>query len=317
MKNAEAPIKPLQAVARPTTIIESPRLNQKLGCQVTIASETFQLTGSFKFRAAYSLASQAPEQKLIAASSGNFGQALAYACQLLGKTCIIVMPDNSAAVKIAAVRDFGGQVELVDTKTKSRAERVNELAGQHPDACIASAYDDLRVIAGNASLGVEIGQLPQKFDAVLVPVGGGGLSSGVVQGLAQVLPQGAMPQIYGAEPLLANDAAQSLAQGKLVKFEQEAQTIADGARTLSLGEKNWEILRTALAGIVTVPEAEIEEACRQLFHLANLKVEPTGALTVGALLANPQLFAGKRVLCVVSGGNVDWPVLQRILDARA
>lgn len=309
----DATVQPLQAVARPTTIIESPRLSQSLGCAVTLASETFQLTGSFKFRAAYNLASKAPEKKLIAASSGNFGQALAYACRLLGKTCIVVMPDNSAAVKIAAVRDFGGIVELVETKSKSRSERVRELAAEHPDACVASAYDDLRVIEGNASLGAEIAALPQSFDYVVAPIGGGGLCSGVVEGLRQAGKT--MPQIYGAEPLLANDAAQSLAKGELVKFEHEAQTIADGARTLCLGEKNWEILRRALTGIVTVGEEHIEEGVRRLFHLANLKSEPTGALTVGALLASPDLFAGSRVLCVVSGGNVDWPVMQRILDA--
>src|SRR4051812_25941856 len=166
---------------RPTTIIESPRLNQRLGCEVVIASETFQWTGSFKFRAAYNVALNVPNEHIIAASSGNFGQALAYACQLTGKRCTIVMPDDSAQVKIEGVRDYGATVDLIDLRQISRAARVEQLAAAAGDAYIASAYDDPLVTDGNASLGDELRALGRRFDRVIVPVGGGGLISGILQ----------------------------------------------------------------------------------------------------------------------------------------
>src|SRR5215468_3569234 len=138
----------LEEIARPTTIIEAPRLARQLGIDLTIATETFQHTGSFKFRAAYNLASKVPERKILTASSGNFGQAMAFACSLLGKECTIVMPATSAKVKVDAVREFGGVVDLIDTRVVSRAHRVSELASEDPDAYVASAYDDLLVIEG-------------------------------------------------------------------------------------------------------------------------------------------------------------------------
>src|SRR5262249_56131911 len=146
----------LRDTIRPTTIIESPRLSKRLGVALTFASETFQHTGSFKFRAAYNVASRIAEREIIAASSGNFGQAMAYACSLLGKSCTIVMPATSAQVKIDAVREYGGGVDLVDVRVKSRAARVEELAAENPPAYMASAYDDALVIQGNSSLGDEI-----------------------------------------------------------------------------------------------------------------------------------------------------------------
>src|SRR5215212_3567772 len=140
MNHAQSPVKSLREVVRATTIIESLRLSRRLGVKLTIASETFQHTGSFKFRAAYNLASKVTEREIIAASSGNFGQAMAYACRLLGKSCTVVMPATSAQVKVDAVREYGGTVDLIDVRTKGRAARVAELASENPDAYIASAY---------------------------------------------------------------------------------------------------------------------------------------------------------------------------------
>src|SRR5437763_7080950 len=260
-------IKPLKEVIRPTTIIEAPRLAQRLGVELTIASETFQFTGSFKFRAAYNLASKVREPQIITASSGNFGQAMAYACRLLGKSCTIVMPATSAQVKIDAVREFGGTVDLIDVREISRAARVAALAEENPDAYVASAYDDPLVIEGNASLGAEMAALPREFDYVIAPVGGGGLTSGLIKGLREV---GNTARVIGAEPLMANDAARSLRAGHIVANESEAQTIADGARTVSVGKHNWAILESGLAHIVEVPEESIREGMRLLFGLANL-----------------------------------------------
>ena len=302
--------KSLREVVRATTIIDAPRLSRLLGASVTIASETFQHTGSFKFRAAYNVASRVNEKKIIAASSGNFGQAMAYACSLLGKTCTIVMPATSAQVKIDAVREYGGEADLIDVTRISRAGRVAELASETPDAYIASAYDDPLVINGNASLGEEIAELGRAIDIVVAPVGGGGLTSGIITGIRKSRRE---IKVVGAEPLMANDAARSLQAGHIVTNDSEPQTIADGARTVSVGVHNWAVLKDGLAGIVEVPEENIKQGVRLLFSLANLKVEPTGALSIGALLADPERFRDRSVCCVVSGGNVDPQVYKEIL----
>ncbi len=300
----------LAQLARPTTIIDAPRLAKRLGVDLFLASESFQHTGSFKFRAAYNLASKVPNPLILAASSGNFGQALAYACALLGKSSVIVMPANSAAVKVEAVREYGGRVELVDVAVKSRAVRVRELQREHPEAYVASAYDDPLVIEGNSSLGEELSALNRPLDCIVAPVGGGGLTSGIITGVRR---SGKPIQVVGAEPALGNDAARSLRAGHIVRNDAEPHTLADGARTLSLGECNWAILREGLADIIEVPEENIAEAVRLLFSLANLKAEPTGALSVAAALTHPQAFWGRTVCCVVSGGNVDPEVYRRLL----
>ena len=305
---AESP-RDVRDVIRPTTLIEPRRLEARLGISLRLASETFQHTGSFKFRAAYNLAAHVEQRKILTASSGNFGQALAYACKLLSKEAIVVMPETSARVKIDAVREHGGRVEPVDVTVKSRAQRVAELAEEHPDAVVASAYDDLRVIGGNATLGEELA--PRDYDVIVVPVGGGGMSSGLIQGLRNAGNH--RTRVVGAEPLLGNDAARSLRAGHIVRNEQEPTTIADGARTVSLGQHNWAILKDGLETIVEVSDEDIAEAVRLLFSHANLKAEPTGALAVGALLTAPERFKDRSVCCVVTGGNVDPDVYRRLL----
>jgi threonine dehydratase len=297
-----APAKPLAEVVRPTTIIQPIRLSRRLGVDLMLAGETFQHTGSFKFRAAYHLAANVTQERIITASSGNFGQALACACQMLAKECVVVMPDTSAQVKIEAVREFGGRVELINVAVKSRQQRVNELSAADPGAYVASAYDDPWVIEGNSSLGRELAARLERFDRVLTPVGGGGLASGLVQGLKDA---GRGVPVFGVEPFLANDAARSFRAGQLVANEAEPQTMADGVRTISLGKRNWSILQHGLADVIEVSEEQIAEATRSLFLYANLKAEPTGALAVAALLARPEFFRGRSVCCVVSGGNVD------------
>ena len=164
-------MKSLQEAIRPTTFIESSKLRNCLGgLDITVAAETFQHTGSFKFRAGYNLALNVPNDEILTASSGNFGQALAYACQLLGKKCTVVMPATSARVKIDSVRDYGATVDLVDTTQITRSARVAELAAEMPRAYVASAYDDQLVIDGNATLGAELAT--HNFDMVVSPIGG-------------------------------------------------------------------------------------------------------------------------------------------------
>jgi threonine dehydratase len=301
-------MKTLLEAVRPTTFITVFNLSKILGINLTIASETFQNSGSFKFRAAYNVALNVPNKEIITASSGNFGQAMALACALTDKKCTVVMPETSAKVKIEGVKSYGATVDLVDTKKVGRSERIAQLAAENPNAYIGSAYDDMLVIDGNSTLGNELSN--KGFDIIISPIGGGGLASGIIKSLCK---NGDTAKVYAAEPLLGNDAFRSLEAGKIIANEQEPDTIADGARTLSVGKLNWEILQTGLAGIVEVSDEKICEAVRLLFKEANLKVEPTGALSLGAILTQPQIFANKRVCIVVSGGNVDAEVYRTIL----
>ena len=300
----------------PTDIRPAPHLSARLGREVVLISEVGQRTGSFKLRAAFNLAAQVDAPKLLAASSGNFGQALAYAGAILGKPTTIVMPDSSARVKIDAVRSHGATVDLIDTRQVSRAARLAWHAARDPGFYASNAYDDPLIIAGNASLGVEIARAGLGLSALLVPIGGGGLSSGIIQGLCA---EGDPTPVWAAEPLMANDAARSLRAGRRLANAHEPQTIADGARTVSVGAHNWAILKDGLRGVVEVSEANIRAGVR-LLAAEGIRVEPTGALTVGALLeagAVARLPPSGRLGCVLSGGNVDEEVYQAILGAAA
>jgi threonine dehydratase len=297
---------------RPTLLLSSETLSAQLGCELTIASETFQYTGSFKFRAAYNLLSSVQQQRVVAASSGNFGQAVAYACKLLSKSATIVMPNTSAQVKIEAVKSYGAEADLINVREISRDGRVQQLLAEGSGAFVAQAFDDYRVVAGNSTLGKDIFSAGE-FDAIVVPVGGGGLSSGIVVARDHL---GVATEIFGAEPLPGNDAARSLHSHQLIRNDQEPATIADGARTISLGRLNWEILSQGIADIAEVPDEVTLDALRRYFRFANLKVEPTGALSLGALIAHPERFAGRRVCCIVSGGNVDPAVYAQALLER-
>ena len=316
---------------RPTALVESFRLSERLGAEVVLANEAFQWTGSFKYRAASNVARSVPHPAIITASSGNFGQALAFACKLAGKRCTVVMPANSARVKVDAVRFYGATADLVDTKVVRREDRVAELGAAHPEAYIASAYDDDLVIQGNASLGRELaavnaaaraaaaadsastgGRVSAAFDAILAPIGGGGLCAGIVTGLRAA---GDHTPVWAVEPAMANDFVRSLAAGHVVANTEEPQTIADGTRTRSVGVHDWAVLQKSIAGAIEVSEDQIREAVRLCFGLANVKAEPTGGLALGALLAQPERFRGKRVCCVVSGGNVDPAVYSSIVGS--
>ena len=272
----------------------------KVGSLVLI-SELGQETGSFKFRAAWNVVSKVDADHFLAASSGNFGQALARAAQLRGKKATIVMPTTSAKVKIDAVRSYDANVVLVDTDVESRSSRVQRIHIENPEYYRASAYDCMYVIEGNSSLGIEIAESESLLDRLIVPIGGGGLSSGIIKGLGlsgKVLP------VWGAEPQMANDASLSIQKGILCSNEKEPRTIADGARTVSLGKHNWAILKEGLHGIYEITEAEIMMAMSYLDD-RGIRVEPTGALSVAAGIRLLRLGVRDRIGCVLSGGNFD------------
>lgn len=308
----------LPKYVKPTTFHSTFLLNQALGADVTLASETLQVTGSFKFRAAYNLLATVEQEEVITSSSGNFGQAVAYACMLLKKRCTVIMPATSSKAKMSAIRAYGGEIELLDLATKSHQQRIAEVREEYPHAFYAPPYDHYRVVAGNSTLGREVIEKlhstvdgEERLGAIVCPIGGGGLISGIIVARDILAPD---LEVIGAEPLLGNDAARSLREKQLVTLDKEPPTLADGARTPSLGNLNWEIIRGGLQSIIEVPEERITEGVRTLYATANLKVEPTGALSVGAVLTEPERFRGKRICCVVSGGNVDPEIYVRALE---
>lgn len=299
------------AAIRPTNFVEAPSLSLLLGTNITFADETKQYTGSFKFRAAYNVAANVQEKHIIASSSGNFAQALSYACSLLGKRCTIVMPSTSAQVKIDGVKKYGAHIEFVDTSKKSRAERLAEIAEENTDAYITNAYDNELIIEGNKTLGQEIAIYKKHFDYVISPIGGGGLISGIING---VIESERNITVVGAEPAIANDASRSLRSGKLTANKTEPPSLADGARTISLGKLNWEIIQNNLKQIVEIPEEKIAEAVKIIYNHLQIKAEPTGALSLAAILVEPDLFKNKSICCIISGGNIDEAVFEKLIS---
>lgn len=276
--------------------------------------ENLQPIGAFKLRGAYhTLASLTPEERargVVTHSSGNHAQGVARAARLLGIRAVIVMPSDAPAVKVAGVRADGGEIDVVGPAGEDRIRRADELAARHGLVLIPS-YDDARIIAGQGTVGLEIAeQLGELWDAtgpvtVLVPIGGGGLSSGVATAV-RALRRDAT--ILGVEPELAADARDSLRAGRVVRWDPAltGRTSADGMRASALGSLTFAHLHAYLDGVVTVSEDEIARAMVRAARGARMVLEPSGATTLAAwLFHGDELPADGPVVAVLSGGNVD------------
>jgi threonine dehydratase len=278
--------------------------------------EGLQPIGAFKIRGAMTAMSRLDPavraRGVLAHSSGNHAQAVAYAAREFGVDAYIVIPDNAPARKVAATRALGATVELVPVG--QRFSRPAELAAETGKAMIAP-FDDRNVIAGQGTIGLEIAEdFPEDLAYVLVPVSGGGLISGVAAALAALRPE---VKVIGVEPELAGDAAESFRAGERRVWDSAdtARTIADGLRTSGVGELPWEHIRSQVDDIITVTEDEILDATRRLVLDARLVAEPSGAVaTAGWLHHRDGLPAGNAV-AIVSGANIDPALLTRILDA--
>jgi threonine dehydratase len=276
-----------------------------------LKAESLQPIGAFKLRGAYHTAAVlSPEERargLITYSSGNHAQGVARAARLFGVPAVIVMPSDAPPLKKARVEADGAEVVVVGTASDERRRVAEQIAAQRGLAIIPP-YDDRRIVAGQGTCGLEIAQDMPDVAAVLVPVGGGGLASGVAAAIRAFAPQA---RVIGVEPELAADARESLESGHIVRWEPErvSRTIADGTRTQSIGRLNFAHLSTQMERIVTVTEAEIAAAVRLAAEEARLVVEPSGALPVAAMRFHAKELgldpADGPVVGVVSGGNVD------------
>jgi threonine dehydratase len=274
--------------------------------------ESLQPVGAFKIRGAYNAMAALPDavraRGVITHSSGNHGRAVAYAAARFGIPAVVVIPRAAPAIKVDAVRRLGAEVLLVEGG--ERRETADRLAGER-DLTLIPPYDHRDVIAGQGTVGLEILAELSTVDVVLVPVGGGGLASGVGVAVKALRPQAA---VYGVEPDLAPDARDSLAAGRLVPYteEQRYATIADGMRT-PLSELTLAHLRANLDGIVTVTEPEIRAAVGLLARDANLVAEPSGATTSAAYRFHADQLPAGRTAAVVSGGNLDPALLAELI----
>jgi threonine dehydratase len=278
--------------------------------------ESLQPTGAFKLRGAYNkISSLSPEERrrgVIAHSSGNHAQAVAYAARALGTRAVIVMPRNAPRVKLEATTVLGAEVVHVGADSGDRVRRAGELAAEHGYVPVPP-YDDEVLIAGQGTIGPEILEDLPEVETVLVPVSGGGLISGIAAAIKLSRPE---VRVIGVEPELAADAKASLKSGRLVEFpaEQVGRTVADGLRVRRLGETPFEHVRAFVDDIVAVAEEEIIEAMRRLALRVRLVAEPSGAVTFAAYLFHgDELSAPRRTVAVISGGNVEPHLLAEVL----
>ena len=307
----------LATVAHRTPVLTSRTLDARVGATVQLKCENFQRVGAFKFRGAYySLSELNAEERargVLSFSSGNHAQALALAGQLLNINVTVVMPNDAPAAKLAATREYGATVELYDPATQDREQVASRLPGAS-ERVLVPPFDYYNVIAGQGTAALEfheqlVEQGKPALDVLYVPVGGGGLLAGTAVAMHGVSPS---TRVVGVEPLNADDAAQSFRAGRIIKI-QPPDTIADGTRTLALGQRNFALIQELVDDIVTVSEAQIAEAVRFLFTRMKMAVEPSGALGVAWMLANAQTHAQKNVGAILSGGNVDAALFGKII----
>lgn len=289
--------------------------------EVWLKAESLQPIGAFKIRgAANKILQLTPEEVrrgVITYSSGNHAQGVAYAARAVGAKAVIVMPSNAPAIKRAATIALGAEVVDVGPASSERLAKAEELVRAH-GYVVVPPYDDEKIIAGQGTCGLEIVEQLPDVDLVLSPVSGGGLLSGVAAAVKQLKPSA---KVYGVEPELAADTAESFRTGKIVEWPAEltTRTIADGLRTQSVGVRNFAHLQAFVDGIVTVTEAEIRATMRAIVMTARLVPEPSGAVAAAALLFHAaELPAYRKAAAIVSGGNVDPKLLAEVLtETRA
>jgi len=307
LSDVEAAARNIDGVAVRTPVLAAPWAGG-----LWLKPESLQPVGAFKLRGAYhtvaSLPADVRANGVVAHSSGNHAQALAFTARAFAIPCVIVMPDVSSPVKIAATRALGAEIELV--APPERLNRCAEIAAER-GMTVVPPFDHHDVIAGQGTVGLEIvADLPD-VACVLVPVGGGGLASGVAVAVKALRPE---TVVIGVEPELAGDAAESMAAGELRTWsaEQTYRTIADGLRT-TLSERTFAHLRKYVDAVLTVTEAEIEDAMRELALRGRLVVEPSGAVSVAGYLRHRAALPAGKAVAVLSGGNVGAEALVRVL----
>ncbi len=292
----------IRHIAHVTPILQSGQLSKLCGNHLFLKSEHLQKTGSFKIRGASNKVINAVEnggKYVTTASSGNHGQAVSYVANNYGIPATIVVPENVSACKVNAIRAYNGKVEVCGTTSKERLPRAQAIANKENGVYIPP-YDDPFVMAGQGTVGLEILNQVENIDAIIVPIGGGGLISGILTAIKETNPK---IKVIGVEPYSAKDTYLSLQNKKITAFP--ATTIADGLRTSQPGDLTFPVLMKYLDDLVLVSEEEIRQAFSFVMERMKQLIEPSSATTIAAAMFNKLNVQDKNIVTVISGGNVD------------
>ncbi len=321
LADIEAAAARLKGQAVQTPLLESPALNDRLGHRVLIKPETLQRVGAFKFRGAYNRLVQltAAQRRggVVAFSSGNHAQGVALAARLLDMPAVIVMPADAPAVKVEATRGYGAEIRFYDRITDDRIAIAAEIAAAR-GAVVVPAFDDLDIIAGQGTVGLEMvaqaQDLGAAFDVVIAPVGGGGLLAGLSTVVKALSPQTA---ILGVEPDGFDDTLRSLQTGSRQTLIPTKRSLCDALESPAPGAITFPILQRTVADIAVVTDAEVALAMRYAYATLKLVVEPGGAVGLAALLAGKVKHLGPQAAgLVLSGGNVDPSLFAEVLAGK-
>lgn len=305
----------ISGVAHHTPVFTSRTMDARTGATVFFKAENLQRAGAFKFRGAYNaiaaLDARSRKNGVVAYSSGNHAQALAYAAKLQGVSVTIVMPRDAPEIKVAATKDYGAEIVFYDRYTEDR-ERISRRLAEERDATLIPPYDHPDVIAGQGTAALELIEDVGEIDLLVVPLGGGGLLAGSALSTRALLPS---CTIVGVEPEAGNDGQQSLRKGEIVHIPVP-KSIADGALSTHVGVHNFAILKDSVDDIATVTDGQLVEAMRFFAERMKLIVEPTGCLAAAAVMHGAFACAGKRIGVLLSGGNIDLKTFSALLGER-
>jgi threo-3-hydroxy-L-aspartate ammonia-lyase len=305
----------LDGVAHRTPVLSSRALDGRTGATLLLKAENLQRAGAFKFRGAYNRISHLDaaerERGVVTASSGNHAQAVALAASLSGTSAVILMPHDAPETKRAATAGYGAEVVGFDRYEDDRDARLAELAAES-GRVVVHAYDDPLVMAGQGTAALELLAQSEAVDALVCPVGGGGLLAGCATAARALSPA---TRVFGVEPEAGDDTRRSLAAGERVSVAMP-RTIADGQQLTTPGELTFEVIRRRVDEVVTVSDAEIVDAMVLLFERLKVVVEPSGACALAAVLAGRLPVAGQRVGVLLSGGNVGHDRFAQLVTGR-
>ena len=310
LSDIEAAGQRISGVASKTPLIESPALSRRFGRSVLLKLECFQPIRVFKIRGAYNKISQIPAKKIVAASSGNHGIAVAYCSRMLGKHSTVVLPETAVKEKLDVIEENGAEVVKFGKYHADREAKAREIASQ-TGAIFVPPFNDPDIIAGQGTCGLEIEQQLDDFDSVIVPVGGGGLISGISIAIKSLKPSA---RVYGVEPSGATKMAASLSAGKIVRID-DPKSIADGLIPATIGELTLEACQKNVDGMFNVSDDEILSAMRLLIQEAHIFPEPSGSAPLAVLSkTGASRKLGDRVVLVISGGNVSLNLLNKLIS---
>jgi threonine dehydratase len=311
LEELRAAARGLEGIAVRTPLLDAPALSALLGRPVALKCEHLQPIGAFKIRGAYTAVARIPPETrargVITYSSGNHGQAVAFAAQLLGTRAVVVMPERAPAIKVNGVRRYGGEVVIAGNSSAERFQRAKALAEER-GLTMVPPYESLDVIAGQGTCGLEILEEWPAVETIVVPVGGGGLIAGIAAAVAALKPT---VRVIGVEPAGAAKLARALEQGRPVRLDR-TDSLADGLLPLSVGELPFAVLSGVVRESIVVTEEEIAAAVRFLSREMGLSPEPSGAVTTAAILSG-KLSGSGPTAAVITGGNVDPDLLNRLV----